>query len=174
MGLDGVCRMFGSRNQQARIWLYPWSGPSRDHGPNPPLSAVNPKNKGFSVSGTSFLDLVSQMPRPRGRGRTLLAEEISTNCFCAKFFENPSGHGHPHQRSWKFAIKNLFSCGPGDGEKLCDPQASGCEGLGLDVHGNIQPNTFEFVLLFLPRYIQVLCQQTAALCWSCSTSSVLM
>ena len=30
--------------------------------------------KGFSVSGVPFLDLVSQTPRPRGRGRPLLAE----------------------------------------------------------------------------------------------------
>ena len=38
---------------------------------NPHLSTVNPVHEGFSVSGVPFLDLVSQTPRPRGRGRPL-------------------------------------------------------------------------------------------------------
>ena len=52
----------------------PWSGPVRDRGLNPPPSTESPRNKGFSGSGAHFLDLVSQTPRPRGRGRPLFAD----------------------------------------------------------------------------------------------------
>ena len=50
----------------------PWSGPFRDHGLRPwsqsPLSTENPRNKGFSGFG-------APIPRPRGRGRHLFAEQ---------------------------------------------------------------------------------------------------
>ena len=37
-----------------------------DHGPNPPLSAVNPMNKGFSVSGAPFFRFGLADPAPKG------------------------------------------------------------------------------------------------------------
>ena len=44
-----------------------------DHGDrlNPPPRTENPRNKGFSGSGAPNFGLVSQTPRPRGRGRPL-------------------------------------------------------------------------------------------------------
>ena len=48
-----------------------------DHGPRPPLSTENPTNKGFLGLGRPFLDLVSQTPRPRGRGRFLVADSYT-------------------------------------------------------------------------------------------------
>ena len=64
---------------QTRIYPTPWSGqrppPRENHGPNPPLSAVNPMNKRvFCLWPALLLDLVSQTMRPRGRGRPLFAE----------------------------------------------------------------------------------------------------
>ena len=56
----------------------PWSGPFRDHGLDPPLSTVNPMHEGVPVSAAPFLDLVSQTPRPRGKGRPLFAEKGKT------------------------------------------------------------------------------------------------
>ena len=43
----------------------PWAGPFRDHGLNPPLSAVNPMNKGFSVSGAPFFGFGLGDPAPK-------------------------------------------------------------------------------------------------------------
>ena len=55
-------------------------------------------------------------------------QKINANFFCTKFFGNPSGHGRPRRRSWTSAPKSAFFCGPGDGEKLFDPGASGRKG----------------------------------------------
>ena len=52
----------------------------------------------------------------------------STQTFCTKFFNDPSGHGRPRRKSWTSAPKSAFSCGPGGGEKLFDPWASGRKG----------------------------------------------
>ena len=66
-------------------------------------------------------------------------QKINANFFCTKFFENPSGHGRPRQKSWTSAPKSAFFCGPGDGEKLFDPGSSGRKG-----------QEFMFMLFFLP------------------------
>ena len=52
----------------------PRSGSFREHRLNPPPSTENPRNKRFLGLDRPFLDLVSQTPRPRGRGRPLFAE----------------------------------------------------------------------------------------------------
>ena len=44
----------------------PWSDPFRDHGPNPPLSAGNPMNQGFSVSGAPFFGFGLADHAPKG------------------------------------------------------------------------------------------------------------
>ena len=49
---------------------------------------------------------------------TFREQKINANFFWTKFFENPSGRGSLHQKSWTSAPKNVFSCGPGDGETL--------------------------------------------------------
>ena len=61
------CR-FLSGTESHSLWIYPCP-PFRDHGLNPPLSTENPRNKGLLGLERPFLDLVSQTPRPRGRGR---------------------------------------------------------------------------------------------------------
>ena len=58
-----------------QTWIYhypmvwplprPWSGPFRDHGLNPPLSAVCPMQKGFFVSGAPFLGFGLADPAPK-------------------------------------------------------------------------------------------------------------
>ena len=65
---------------------------------------------------------------PRGHSRTF------TKAFLRKIFEKPS------------ALKTLFSCGLGGGEKLFGPQASGHK--GLDVSGKTRPKKFKFMLFF--------------------------
>ena len=56
-----------------------------DHGLNPPLGKKTLEIKGFLGLERPFLDLVSQTPRPRGRGRPVFAEtryqtRISISC----------------------------------------------------------------------------------------------
>ena len=75
-------------------------------------------------------------------------QRISTNFFLHKVFRGPFGSWTPRGKSWTSAPKSLFSCGPGDGDKLLNAQAFGCE--GLDVRGRIQPKKFKFMLFFLP------------------------
>ena len=55
-------------------------------------------------------------------------EAKTSTHFLYKFFDDPSGHGRPHQRSWTSAPENAFSCGTGGGDKLFDPWASGHKG----------------------------------------------
>ena len=50
-----------------------------DHGLRRPLSRENLEIKGFLGLQRPFLDLVSQTPRPRGRGRPLFAEKGHQN-----------------------------------------------------------------------------------------------
>ena len=62
-----------STTQQTRIYPYPmvWplAGPwSQTMGLNPPLSAVNPMLKGFSVSGALFFGFGRADPAPKGSG----------------------------------------------------------------------------------------------------------
>ena len=38
------------------------------------------------------------------------------------------GGGRPRRKSWTSAPESAFSCGPGGGEKLFDPWASGRKG----------------------------------------------
>ena len=75
-------------------------------------------------------------------------QKINANFFCTKFFENPSGHGRPRRKSWTSAPKSAFSCGPGDGEKLFDPGASGRK--GQECPRKIRTEKFMFILFFLP------------------------
>ena len=92
----------------------PWSGPFRDHGLNPPPSNRKPLEiKGFLGLERPFLDLVSQTPRPRGRGRPLFAERWCFFCaFCAflrvsvRFFFLPKWP--PEKRN--FAHKRAKMC----------------------------------------------------------------
>ena len=51
--------------------------------------------------------------------------------------------GRPHG-----APKSAFSCGPGGGEKLFDPWASGRK--GQECPGEIRTKKFMFMLVFLP------------------------
>ena len=58
----------------------PWSGPFRDHGLRPWSQSPSEHRKPLEIKGflgleRPFLDLVSQTPRPRGRGRPLFAEQ---------------------------------------------------------------------------------------------------
>ena len=75
-------------------------------------------------------------------------QKINTNLFCTKFFDNPSGHGRPRRKSWTSAPKSAFSCGPGGGEKLFDPWASGRK--GQECPREIRTKKFMFMLFFLP------------------------
>ena len=68
--------------------------------------------------------------------------------FCTRFFDNPSCHGRPRRKSWTSAPKSVFSCGPGGGEKLFDPRASGRE--GQECPREIQTKKFMFMLFFFP------------------------
>ena len=49
------------------------------------------------------------------------AQKSNANFFCTKFFENPSGHGRPRQKSWTSAPKTGFSCGPVVGRNFLTP-----------------------------------------------------
>ena len=80
--------------------------------------------------------------------RLIGAKTINANCSCTKFFENPSGHGRPRRKSWTSAQKSAFFCGPGDGEKLSDPGASG-RGSGMSA-GNPDQKVYVYAV-FLPR-----------------------
>ena len=75
-------------------------------------------------------------------------QKINANFFCTKFFDNPSGHGRPRRKSWTSAPKSAFSCGPGGGEKLFDPGASGRK--GQECPQEIRTKKFMFMLFFLP------------------------
>ena len=59
-------------------------------------------------------------------------EKKSTQTFfCTKFFDNPAGHGTSAPKLVDVRAKKVcFSCGPGGGEKLVDPWASGRKGQG--------------------------------------------
>ena len=48
-------------------------------------------------------------------------QKINANFVCTKFFDNPSGHGHPRRKSWTSAPKSAFSCGPGGGRNFLTP-----------------------------------------------------
>ena len=59
---------------------------------------------------------VGDQYHPNGNGCYFnRGQKINANFFCTKFFENPSGHGRLHRKSWTSAPKNVFFCGPGDG-----------------------------------------------------------
>ena len=75
-------------------------------------------------------------------------QKINANFFRTKFFDNPSGHGRPHRKSWTSAPKSAFSCGPGGGEKLFDPGSSGRK--GQQCSQEIRTKKFMFMLFFLP------------------------
>ena len=75
-------------------------------------------------------------------------QKINANFFCTKFLDNPSGHGRPRRKSWTSAPKSAFSCGPGGGEKLFDPGASGCK--GQECPREIRTKKFMFMLFFFP------------------------
>ena len=83
-----------------------------------------------------------------GTSNQYRGQKINANFFCTKFFENPSGHGRPRQKSWTSAPKNAFFCGPGDAEKLFDPGSSGRK--GQERPREIRTKKFMFMLFFLP------------------------
>ena len=76
-------------------------------------------------------------------------QKINANFFCTKFFNNPSGHGHPRRKSRTSAPKSAFSCGSGGGEKLFDPWAFGHK--GQECPREIRARKFMFMLFFLPQ-----------------------
>ena len=72
-------------------------------------------------------------------------QKINANFFGTKFFDNPSGHGRPRgKKSWTSAPKSGFFCGPGGGEKLFDPGASGRK--GQECPREIRTKKFMFML----------------------------
>ena len=75
-------------------------------------------------------------------------QKINENFFWTKFFESPRDHGRPHQKSWTSAPKSAFSCGPGGGEKLVDPWASGRK--GQECPQEIRTKKLIFMLILLP------------------------
>ena len=76
----------------------------------------------------------------------LIGVKNQRKLFCTKFFDNPSGHGRPRRKSWTSAPKSAFSCGPGGGEKLFDPWASGRKGQECPLE--IRTKKFMFMLFF--------------------------
>ena len=109
-----------------------------------------------------FLSQTSPLPANWG-------QKINANFFCTKFFENPSGNGRPRRKSWTSAPKSKFSCGPGGGEKLFDPWASGRK--GQECPREIRTKKFMFMLfligvtqtVFLLNRVFVPCQKGAVL-----------
>ena len=84
-----------------------------------------------------------------GNGNYYLGDKESTQTFfCTKFFDNPSGHGRPHRKSWTSAPESAFSCGPDGGEKFFDLGASGRK--GQERPREIRTKKFMFMLFFLP------------------------
>ena len=82
-----------------------------------------------------------------GKSTRVGAKQQRKLFFGTKFFENPSGHGRLRQKSWTSAPKSAFFCGPGDGEKLFDPGASGRK--GQECPREIRAKMFMFMLFFL-------------------------
>ena len=76
-------------------------------------------------------------------------QTINANFFCTKFFENSSGHARPRRKSWTSTPTSAFFCGPGDGEKLFDPRASGRK--GQECPREIRAEKFMFMPFSLPR-----------------------
>ena len=76
-------------------------------------------------------------------------QKINTNFLWTKFCESPSGHGRPRRISWTSMPKALFSCRAGDGEKLCDPQASRRK--VQECPQEIRTKMFMFMLFFFPN-----------------------
>ena len=70
------------------------------------------------------------------------------NFFCTKFLDNPSGHGRPRRKSWTSTPKRVFSCGPGDGEKVFDPWSYGVR--VRNDRGKSGPEKFMFMSFFFP------------------------
>ena len=75
---------------------------------------------------------------PRKNGLTSLFKEV-------RVFK---GHGCPRRKSRTSAPKSAFSCGPGGGEKLFDPWASGRK--GQECLQEIRTKKFMFMLFFFP------------------------
>ena len=95
-----------------------------------------------SGGGVLWLEVRSQI-YPISRG-----QKINANFLCTKFLENPSGHGRPRRKSWTSAPRSAFFWGPGDGEKLFDPRASGRK--GQECPREIRNKKFMFMLFSLP------------------------
>ena len=85
----------------------------------------------------------SKDPRTIQRKRD---QRINTNFSEKLFFENPSGHGRRHHKSWMSAPQSMVSCGPGGGATLFDPGASGRN--GQECLQEIRTNMF--MSFFLP------------------------
>ena len=69
-------------------------------------------------------------------------------------FGNPSGHGSPRRKIVDVRTKKCVSCGPGDGEKLVDPWASGRK--GQECPREIRTEKFIWLCCFTPSLIAVL------------------
>ena len=97
----------------------------------------------------SYSEIITFLPCPSFPWFFCLGTKNSTQTFfCTKFFDNPSGHGRPRRKSWTSAPKSAFACGPGGGEKLFDPWASGCK--GQECLREIRTKKFMFMLFFFP------------------------
>ena len=93
----------------------------------------------FSLSGLRI---------PREQSTLARGQKINANFFCTEFFENPSGHGRPHRKSWKSAPKSAFFCGPGDGENFV---TQGRPGVRVrNVRGKSGPKSLCLCCFFLP------------------------
>ena len=96
--------------------------------------------------------MVSQAPRPRGRLRPLFAdnnrvEDLLQNV-CAKFFENPLGHGRSRRKSWISTPESGFPAVPMMGRKCLTP---GHPSIGVgNVRREVGPNSLCICCVFIP------------------------
>ena len=136
------CRGFEKRSWKCDLWITDPRGllTRRRGGQEHPLHPTRKSNFVYFLSSLRA-QTDKTLPLPRG-------QKINANFFCTKFFDNPSGHGHPGRKSWTSAPKSAFSCVPGGGEKLFDPWASGRK--GQECPREIRTKKFMFMLFFLP------------------------
>ena len=106
-----------------------------------------------SVAGAVACRSMLSHQRAMHYDTTFLGEAMYTGpkhqrkLFCTEFFGYPSDYGCPCRKSWTSTSESVFSCGPGDGEKLFDPWASGRK--GQQCPQDIRTDKLMFMLFFL-------------------------
>ena len=109
-------------------------------------------HQNFTSKTVWKMEKFTQMSLCRGAALKLLWAKINAKFFLHKVFDSPSGHGRPRRKLRTSAPKSAFSCGPGGGEKLFDPWASGRK--GQECPREIRTKKFMFMLFFFPALIQ--------------------